>query len=69
MFVLLDERADRRRGIFRDDPHRDSFLLKVNSARRNSGDFEQFIDDPHQLSHLTFDDAGGLLDDRILDAL
>ena len=40
-----------------------------NPTRRNSRYFEQFIDDPRQLSHLVLNDVRGLLKDRVLDAV
>ena len=69
MLTLVEERADRRHRIFRHDAHCNRFLAKLNPARGDARDFEQFINDPCQLPHLPLNDAGGLLKYRVLDAL
>ena len=69
MLALVEQRADRRHRIFHHDAHGDRFLVKLNPTCGNARDFEQFINDLGQLSHLTLDDAGGLLKYRVLDAL
>ncbi len=69
MLAVVDQRANRRHRIVHDDAHGDSFLLKLNPPGGDARDFEEFINDPCQLSHLTLDDGGRLLEDRVLDAL
>ena len=69
MLALVDQRADRRNRIFHHHAHGDRFLVKLNPACGNTGDFKQFINDMRQLTHLTLNDAGGLLKYRVLDAM
>ena len=69
MLALVDQRADRRNRIFHHHAHGDRFLVKLNPACGNARDFKQFINDMRQLTHLTLNDAGGLLKYRVLDAV
>ena len=69
MLALVDQRADRRHGIFHHDAQGDRFLVKLNPTCGDARDFEQFINDLCQLSHLTLNDGGGLLKDWVLDAV
>jgi hypothetical protein len=64
MLALVNQRVDRRHRIFHDNAHGDPVLVKLNPIRGNARDFEQFVNDPFQLSHLTLDDAGGKRDQR-----
>ena len=50
-------------------PQGDPFLVKLNPAGGDAGDFQQVIDEACQLPHLTLDDAAGLLLDQVLVAL
>ena len=55
--------------LFHDDAQGDRLEIELNPARGNARDFEQIINDPSQLPHLTLDNAGGLLEYRVLDSL
>src|SRR5271170_6071991 len=42
--------------------------MKLNPTCGDARDFEQVVNDPCQLSHLTLNDGSGLVDYRVLDA-
>ena len=66
MPALLDQRANGLHRTFDDAADGDPFSAKLNPARGDAGDFEQVIHEMLKLSQLTFDDAAGLLLDRVL---
>ena len=66
MPTLRDQRTNGLQRNFHDAAYGDRFSAKLNPASGDAGNFEQIINEMLKLSHLTFNDAAGLLLDQVL---